>query len=285
MSDDKVTVVSACTGSKSVLRAISSVSAQTCKQIIHLLCVDGPAFKREFDSQVVPHLEKPDPKRRILQLPWNTGHGEFYGYRIYALSMMIVETPWIAFLDQDAYYEPEHIEELLSLCESNNLQWAFSQRKVADLTTGESVEDNCESIGQEVSWRYQRDAVTSGLQPRRPWSNLVDTNSYLISRELAPLVGGQLVQHRLDPKMRKASDRVLLGALRSSNAPYMCSGHATVVWPANDPAEKTDSHAERNNTWRGNRDMPIGFFKEGNAFMSAKYGSKVPWKERRVLQG
>jgi glycosyltransferase involved in cell wall biosynthesis len=285
MGDDKVTVVSACTGSKSVLRAISSVRAQTCQQIIHLLCVDGPAFAREFDSEVVPHLDGIDSKRRILHLPWNTGHSEFYGYRIYAMSMMIVDTPWIAFLDQDAYYEPDHIEELLSLCESNKLQWAFSQRRVVDLTTGESVEDNCESIGPEVSWVHQRNAATRGLQPLRPWSNLVDTNSYLISRELAPLVGGQLVQHRLDPTMRKASDRVLLEALRRSNAPYMCSGHATVVWPVNDPAEKMDGHRQSNNTWRGNRDMPIDFFKEGNAFMRAKYGSQFPWKARCVLQG
>lgn len=285
MGDDKVTVVSACTGSEPILRAISSVGAQTCKQINHLLCVDGPAFKREFDSKIVPHLGEIDSKRQILELPWNTGHSEFYGYRIYAMTMMIVDTPWIAFLDQDAYHEPDHIEELLSLCESNKLQWAFSQRKVVDLTTGESVEDNCESIGPEVSWVYQRDAATRGVQPLRPWSNLVDTNCYLISRELAPLVGGQLVQHRVDLKMRKASDRVLLDALRRSNAPYMCSGRATVVWPVNDPAQKIDDHPESNNAWRGNRDLPIGFFKEGNAFMSAKYGSKFPWKARCVLQG
>ena len=285
MGDDKVTVVSACTGSKSVLRAISSVGAQTCKQIVHLLCVDGPAFKRAFDSAVAPHLSEVDSNPRIVELPWNTGHSEFYGYRIYAMSMMIVDTPWIAFLDQDAYYEPDHIQELLSLCETNKLQWAFSQRRVVDLTTGESVEDNCESIGPEVSWVHQRTAAIRGQQPRRPWSNLVDTNCYLISRDLAPLVGGQLVQHRLDPKMRKASDRILLDALRRSNFPYMCSGRATVVWPVNDPAEQGGGHLDSDATWRGNRDMPIGFFKEGNAFMSAKYGPHFPWKARSVLQG
>ncbi len=284
MGNAKVTVVSACTGSTSVLRASSSVAAQTCEQIIHLLAIDGPAFKREFDSEVLPHLGH-DSKRHILELPWNTGHSQFYGYRVYAMSMLIVDTPWIAFLDQDAYHEPDHIEELVRLCESNNLQWAFSQRKVVDLTTGESVEDNCESIGREVSWVYQRNAVTRGVQPVRPWSNLVDTNCYLISRELAALVAGQLVQHRLDPKMRKASDRVLLEALRRSNAPYMCSGRATVVWPVNDPAEKTDDPPESNDAWLGNRDMSIGFFKEGNAFMGAQYDSKFPWKTQKVLQG
>lgn len=284
MGENKVTVVSACTGSKSILRAISSVNAQTCGQIIHLLCVDGPEFKRAFDTEVAPHLPGTDGKRRILQLPWNTGHDEFYGYRSYAVSAMIVDTPWIAFLDQDAYYEPEHVEELLSLCESHKLQWAFSQRRVVDLSSGESIEDNCESIGPEVCWMYQRDALSGGVQPPRPWSNLVDTNCYLISRELAPLVGGQLVQHRLDPKMRKASDRVLFEALRRSNAPYMCSGHATVVWPVNDPADTAGARRE-GDRWRGNRDMSIGFFKEGNAFMSAKYGSKFPWKEGRIFQG
>lgn len=274
---NKVTVVTACTGDRSVLKAIESVRTQTETEHIHLLVVDGPVFAEEFNANVRPQLPN-DSRIKILELPWNTGHDGYYCYRIYALAGLIVDTPWIAFLDQDCYWEENHLESLTTLAVEKCLSWVYSLRKIIDLSNAEAVNDNCESIGpDEICWQHQYRALYHGIAPKRPWSYLVDMNSYLISRDLILHTGPHMIQHKLSEAMRKAGDRVLLDALRQSGSPYACSGKHTAIWPVNAPCDYRDPAQDEAETWSGNRDMELEFFRQGNSFMREKYGTDFPW--------
>ena len=111
-----VTIITPTIGSPKLIDAVNSVSKQTYGNIKHLIVVDG----REYAAPVFEQLGQPDRQgTKVVITPENTGKtgGNFYGHRIYAAYPHLLNSDYILFLDEDNWYEPDHVESLVSLAE------------------------------------------------------------------------------------------------------------------------------------------------------------------------
>ena len=162
-----VTVVIPTTGADTLVDAVGSVLDQTYSNTNCLVVVDGPQFEDK-----VYHLTKPyddHPRLKFLALPENVGANGFYGHRVYAAIGHLVNTDYICYLDQDNWFEPEHVTYLRNAIDRKGLDWAYSYRKIVDKDGDFICEDNCESLGKITGF--------------------VDTNCYMVSSKIATSIG------------------------------------------------------------------------------------------------
>jgi len=162
-----VTIVIPTIGADTLFDAVGSALAQVYEDTRVLVVVDGP----EFEDRVY-HITQPfddDPRLSFMALPENVGANGFYGHRVYAAIGHLVNTDYLCFLDQDNWFDPEHVSSLIDTIERKALDWAYSYRKIVDKSGKLICEDNCESLGK----------IT----------HFVDTNCYMLSRHVAVSVG------------------------------------------------------------------------------------------------
>jgi hypothetical protein len=161
-----VTVVIPTTGASTVFDAVDSVLDQDYDTEC-LVVIDG----LQFEDKTFKHLEvlEDHPRFHVLTLPHNVGANGFYGHRVYAAIGHLVNTDYICYLDQDNWFDVDHVASLVSLIERKALDWAYSNRKIVDKFGKMICNDNCESLGKET--------------------NFVDTNCYMVSRKLAETIG------------------------------------------------------------------------------------------------
>ena len=165
-----VTVITPTIGSPKLLDAITSVLNQTYK-CNHVIVVDG----RDYANQVLNII---DPRLvNIVVSPENTGKtgGNFYRHRIYAAYPHLINSDYILFLDEDNWYEPNHVETLIETIESKNLDFSFSLRKIFNSERTYLLDDNCESLGKWPIFMSRHSP--HGLQ------YLIDTSSFCFRRE------------------------------------------------------------------------------------------------------
>ena len=146
-----VSVITPTTGMDTLAQAIKSVSTQDAD---HIVVVDGVKFAEKAIKIITEHEH---PRLRLVIIPENTGNpqrhhnpdynGRFYGHRIYGAMAGLVNTDHIMFLDEDNWYEPNHVESMVSLIKNHNLEWAYSLRKIVDADGNFICEDNCDSLG------------------------------------------------------------------------------------------------------------------------------------------
>lgn len=168
--EKSVVVITPSIGKSELKQAIDSVSKQTYKNLTHLIVVDGP----EYFGSIIENCIATE-NLRITSSPYNTGGNGFYGHRIYAAYPHLVNHDYIAFLDEDNWFEPNHIETLVNRLEAMNFDWVYSLRKVYAEDDKYLADDCCESIGRWPIWFTQHD--------KDKQQNLVDTSSYLFQRE------------------------------------------------------------------------------------------------------
>jgi hypothetical protein len=128
------------------------------------------------------------------------------GHRIYAAFCHLVNEDYVFFLDEDNWYEPDHIESCISLCESRDLDWCYSLRRIVD-SEGEFIcNDDCESLGKwcGVGGRF-----------------LVDTSCYCLRLKTAIQFG-----HAFHGGW--GSDASFYTALVRTRMRFMCTGKYTV---------------------------------------------------------
>ena len=167
-----VTVITPTTGMDTLAQAIKSVSTQNAE---HIVVVDGVQFAEKAVKIVTDNAH---PKLRIIIVPENTGNpprhfnpeyeGRFYGHRIYAAMANLVNTDHIMFLDEDNWYEPNHVDSMVQFVEHHNLKWAYSLRKIVDANGNFICEDNCDSLGVYPNYKHV---------------SLVDMNCYCFKTE------------------------------------------------------------------------------------------------------
>lgn len=164
-----VTIVSAVTGSPLMRQGIESVQKQTYADIEHLIVIDG----REREAQAKTILSEIDLSRHkthIFCLPYATGKDGFICHRIYGMSPFLINGDYLCYLDEDNWYDPNHVESLVNLVTKNNLEWAYSLRKIVDKDGSFVCLDDCESLGK---W------------PHLDNCHLVDTNCYFLKKSVA----------------------------------------------------------------------------------------------------
>ena len=162
-----VTVVIPTTGADTLYDAVGSALSQVYENTRVLVVVDGPEFE-DRTYHLLQHYDG-DSRLSFMVLPENVGANGFYGHRVYAAIGHLINTDYLCFLDQDNWFDPEHVSSLVNTIERKALDWAYSYRKIVDKQGQLICEDKCESLGK----------IT----------HFVDTNCYMLSRQVAVNVG------------------------------------------------------------------------------------------------
>lgn len=241
--DNRITVVTPTIGTPFLERCIASVQAQTLPGVAHLIVVDGQEHLSKVQA-VVERFQLKNPLH-VMVLPLNTGHSGWLCHRIYAAVPFLLDTPYVAFLDEDNFYDPNHLELLLSTLLKNNEDWTFGLRKIVDADTGAFLaNDNCESLG------------TFCHTVMGPKDFLVDTSAYLFKTALARVVSPHWMHQarRGDIEGDRAVTQFLLANSKPVGSPHHTLNYAV------SPASKTSVQAE--------------FFVKGNALFQYDFAAK-----------
>ena len=200
----RIMVITPTTGKSTVVKAVKSVANQTIKTE-HLLVLDGSSVETTLPLSF-------DGSFDFITLPENVGADGWYGHRVYAAMPLMVNADYILFLDEDNWFEPNHVETMINKIKSKDLMWAYSLRRINDESGQYVCDDDCESLG-----RYPT-VYDSTL-------NFVDTNCYCFRREYLVTVAHSFYgQWGADRPFYKSA---------STNLPsFGCTGEATVNYRA-----------------------------------------------------
>jgi glycosyltransferase involved in cell wall biosynthesis len=235
-----VTVITPTIGKPELLDAVKSVYNQTVK-CKHLVVVDGPDYWADINQH-----ELNDYDVQLALTPDNTGANGFNGQRIYAAFPHLINSDYIAFLDEDNWYEPNHIESLIETIEQNGFDFAYSLRQIYSKDRCFRANDNCESLGK---WPI----FMSHKAPQGP-QYLIDTSSYLFKR---PFIQKTCHLWHSGPW---GEDRRYLYYVKDE-AKFDTNGKHTLCYRlGGNPNSVTED-----------------FFTQGNKIQSEYYGGDYPW--------
>jgi len=235
----KATVIIPTTGAFEVRDAINSVLDQTIETQVYLVC-DGDNFKGKV--KVISDDYAGNPFVKVCYLPINVGGNGFYGHRIYASFTHLINTDYVFYLDQDCWFENNHVEECIKTIEENDLSWSYSLRKVTNKEGEYICNDDCESLGK---WKTYH-----GI-------NHIDTNSYCLKTDVAIKLAS--VWHG-----GWGQDRVFFGTLAQHFARFHCTGQYTVNYRVDGNPGSVNAE----------------FFLNGNKVMNEKYNGEFPWRKK-----
>lgn len=230
------TVIVPTTGKDKLFRAIRSVLSQTMESEI-LVVVDGKEHERKTKDTISEFLDRVS----VTVLPHNTGGKGHNGHRIYASFPHLVNTKYLLFLDEDCWFDENHIESLVKRIEEDNLSWAYSLRKMFREEEF-FCNDDCESLGK---WR-----------PFTPYE-FVDTNCYCIPTQNAIQCCHTFHGHWLQ-------DRVFFKSMKTRFPNYGCTG----LYTTNYSLEPRDYFQN-----------PYEFFEVGNKVSLERFPD-APWRAK-----
>lgn len=215
-------VITPTTGKDTLEQALLSVERQTI-ETEHLIVLDGNGMATKPSETKL---------RKVIQLPENVGGNGWYGHRVYAAMPLMVNADYILFLDEDNWFEPNHVETLLQKIKSKDLMWAHSLRRIVDEAGQYIGDDDCESLGRYPTF-YDHTL------------NFVDTNCYCFKREYLVTVAHAFYG-------QWGADRKFYKATASALPSFGCTGEATVNYRA--------------------PERLLNMFREGNEQMKKTYG-------------
>lgn len=186
-----VAVVTSTTGRETLLKTIESVQQQTypCQ---HYIFYDGVPINMEFPKNI-----------HVTQLPVKTGGGAIMNGAICAASIFLTTEDYLCFVDDDNWFEPNHVESLMSIMRNN--EYAYSLRRL---------------INQDGTFWMNDDGEATGHH-----GDLVDVNCFLMTRHLAKQVAPLWYNTNGEVMI---GDRHVWAALLQNNVPYAASGKYTV---------------------------------------------------------
>jgi len=238
----KVAVITSSLGRDLLARCIESVQAQT-YPVKHHVFINHAMY---FD-QAKPILEK-YPNVFAYYLHEGGFLGDLRGPEaVYAGASFIVgDAEIVLFLNDDDQYEPNHVESLVRLIEDNNLDWAFSLRKIVNDNNEFVAEDDCESLGY---WPCVYNDKTY----------LVDCSCYALRTKIARAAANGWC-HKV------IGDRAFLLTLKALRTKAGCTGLSTVKY--------------RLHSGSG---VNAKFFEINNPIMESKYPNGLPWRKPIIL--
>ena len=244
MNQVRIAVVTATIGHARLSRAVRSVQMQTLPGVEHWIIVDGPEFEASVRPTVAA-MRSMGAEPSLTVLPYRTGMNGWCSHRIYAAAPFLVNADFVCFLDQDNWFEANHLETLLHEVMRRDSPAAYSLRNIYS-QQGEFVcPDDCQSLG------HLHDAFD------RPGTKHIDTNCWLISRELAIEVAKSWCQPY-------TGDRVMAREMMARYPSLPCTGVYSVNYTAGSRAESAS----------------IEFFLDGNEVMRRHYPQGLPWRVR-----
>lgn len=241
----KVAVVTPTIGSKHLSECVSSVQNQTYENITHYIFNDGEEYFESIDKELKDFIDTPLSKPlRFVSLDENVGKG-WYGHRVYSACSFLVNSDIICYLDEDNWYQPNHVENIVKMIEKGN-DWAYSLRNIHDKNGGFVCEDNCESLGKWPTFFNNR-------------MFHIDTSCFGVRRDVAVRIGhawyGQW-----------GADRQFFSAIKQHFPKYECTKEYSLNYRLD-----------------GNPDsVTEDFFIEGNKTNNERYNGKYPWTENII---
>jgi glycosyltransferase involved in cell wall biosynthesis len=237
----KVAIVTPTIGSEHLVRCVDSVDKQTYSDLTHYVFIDG----EQSELSVIDKIEGATKVKKIV-LEENVGKG-WYGHRVYSACSFLVNADVICYLDEDNWYEPNHVEKLVDKIKQGN-DWAYSLRKIYDKDGNFLCNDDCESLGK---WPVYFNGEVFHI----------DTSSFAIRRDIAVRIGhawyGQW-----------GADRQFFSALKNHFPKFDCSNDYTMCYRLDgNPNSVTQE-----------------FFDKGNAVSSEKYPTGFPWKQNVIKE-
>jgi glycosyltransferase involved in cell wall biosynthesis len=173
--EKSVVVITPTIGSAKLKDAVLSIQKQTYSNLEHLIVIDGYEYEDSTnDALRTAWQEMPDGNERLTRamiLPYNTGANGFYGHRIYAGIPHFINADYIFFLDEDNWYEPDHVSSLVEVLDRGN-DFAHSLRKIYNPDKSFVTDDNCEALGKWPIYFTHKDP-----------QYLVDTSSFAFERK------------------------------------------------------------------------------------------------------
>ena len=231
----KVAVVTPTIASEHLAQCIDSVDKQTYKDLTHYIFIDGCQYEPKAREILVG-----SSKTRMIELEENVGKG-WYGHRAYAACSFLVNADVICYLDEDNFFEPNHIETVVKKLQEGN-DWVYSLRNIHDKEGKFLCEDNCESLGK---WPVYFN----------PEVHHIDTSCFAIRRDIAVHIGHSWYG-------QWGADRQFFGALKKYFTKYDCTNQYTTNY-------RLDGNENSVNE---------KFFTEGNKINTEKYQGNFPWK-------
>lgn len=167
MSLPKIGIITPTIGSGHLEQALESVARQTYSNFAHYIVPDGAQYKEDVISRAL----KVNPRAEFITIPENTGGNGYYGHRIYGAVPFLLNVDYVCFLDEDNWYELDHLASLMALVQANHFHWAYALRNIYSEDGSFVCQDNCDSLGLWGQWY--------GSQHH------IDTNCLLLNRHLA----------------------------------------------------------------------------------------------------
>jgi glycosyltransferase involved in cell wall biosynthesis len=226
-----VAVVTATTGRDTLQLAIDSVADQL-----------YPCTHYVFSDNADLHsTTKFHPNTKFCRLPVKTGGNGMMNGGIVAASAYLVQEDCIAWLDDDNWFEPNHIKSLVDRLEDLSTltrpEYAYSLRKLVNVDGSFFDNDDCESLG--------------------PYTKFIDLNCYLMRRQLAVQIA-PLWYNTTGTLM--VGDRHVYNCLDQNKLVGVCNGEYSVNYRL---SMKNDLRA---------------FFFENNVKVRAQFAGKLPWE-------
>ena len=241
--EKSVVVVTPTVGSAKLADAVESVANQTYKNLTHLLVIDGAKeYLEQFNKNLV-HQDKDNWNLEFMFLPYNTGANGFNGQRIYASIPHLVNADYVFFLDEDNWYEPDHVKTLVSKIEEENLDWAYSLRKAYTPDKQYIADDNCESLGKWPIYFTHNDP-----------QYLIDTSTFAFKRQFIKATC------HLWHSGAWGEDRRFFYAIKDKSKWNTTGKHTLCYRVDNNPNSVNEE-----------------FFIKGNAEQLAHYKGQLPW--------
>lgn len=184
-----VAVVTSTIGRPELERAILSIQQQTypCR---HYVFVDG----EQFHSQAAEILRR-YPNVIATYLPMNTGANGWTNSSINAIAPYLIKADILCYLDDDNWYEPNHIECGVRTLVESGADYAYALRNLFDHNQRFICVDCCESLGSysrgwgnEFSGEVNHGDKIYSFQCGWSTENHIDTNCYFLRHSVAKAV-------------------------------------------------------------------------------------------------
>jgi glycosyltransferase involved in cell wall biosynthesis len=240
-----ITIITPTTGNSHLAEAVRSVEKQTYEKIQYLVVVDGQQ-RLENTNKVLNSLGC--NRYNTVVLPEATGYEQYNGHRIYGAMTYIAEGEYLCFLDEDNWYEPNHVESLVEAVQGKT--WAYSLRKIVDQENNYICNDDCESLGK---WK-------SVLN-----DNFIDVGCFMLPKKIAIQFSPGWYRRARHPQEQPEVDRLLSHILFTQI-----------------PHEQVDTNGQYTLNYRvaSRGDSVQGsFFEKGNEHMKNIMNGEYPWRK------
>ena len=246
-----ISIITPTTGSSVLKKAVQSVLSQEYSDIEYYIFIDG----KEREARTLALLEElgpRDPRLHTITLPHATGIDGFNGHRIFGASPYLARRDFIAWLDEDNWWDRNHLASLLNMLIEHNLDWTYSMRKIVDQDGNFIINDDCENLG---IWK----ACIGDFRH-------VDTSCYLLKR-MDALALSPIWYKQFRDASTHTPDAIICNKLIEYNTKFGTPG----LYSTNYLLGGTE------------RSVREDFFKQGNALMRERYPDGLPWTKGASL--